>query len=113
MIFGNKERPDRTIYASAHNYYLDISYNFGIIALIPILVLIFLTLGLIIRHRQYIISSQSLLGVTFIALFMILFENFFKVGFRQPYPGIYSFFIWGLLIAALSNANDKPKTDEN
>ena len=25
-----------------------------------------------------------------------------KVGMRQPYPGIITFFIWGLLIARLS-----------
>lgn len=102
-LMGHKERPDRTKYPSAHNYYLDLAYNFGLIALFPILILIAYTLKLIIRNHRHIISTPSILGITLVTLFMIIIDNSLKVGFRQPYPGIYSFFIWGLLLGVLNN----------
>ena len=30
--------------------------------------------------------------------YLFFVENMLKVGLRQPYPGILSYFIWGLLI---------------
>ena len=32
FIFGHAERPDRSKFHSAHNYYLDFVYNFGSLA---------------------------------------------------------------------------------
>lgn len=112
-LFGHKERPDRSKYPSAHNYYLDFAYNFGLISLLPIFSLIIYTVHLIIKSRYQIMSSPIFLGITFITLFFIFIDNSFKVGFRQPYPGIYSFFIWGLLLSLLSNLNNKQFTMSN
>ena len=32
----------------------------------------------------------------------VIIDNSFKVGLRQPYPGIITFFLWGLLLSRLS-----------
>lgn len=101
LLFGHPAVPERRNYPSAHNYYLDLFYNFGLAALLPILALIGYTLYLVWKRRQDVAGSIQLRGLVFVVLFIVLVENFFKVGFRQPYPGIYSFFLWGLLIKQL------------
>ena len=35
--------------------------------------------------------------------FFIFIDNFFKVGFSQPYPGMMMFFLWGVLLARLDS----------
>lgn len=98
---GHVAPPDRNTYPSAHNYYLDFAYNFGLIALLPILFLIAVTLAAIYRRRRIILAQPGLLGLTAIVLFLILVDNSLKVGMRQPYPGIFTFFLWGVLLSRL------------
>jgi len=113
LLFGSKQRPDRATHPSAHNYYLDLIYNFGIISLIPFLWLIAYTLKYIFIFRQKIFLSMPFIGITLTALFLILIDNLFKVGFRQPYPGIFSFFIWGLLLSILMNMQNNKSRSKN
>jgi hypothetical protein len=40
------------------------------------------------------------LGVVGVVLFFLLADNMLKVGMRQPYPGIITFFLWGIVISA-------------
>jgi hypothetical protein len=100
-VLGHVTPPDRRLYPSAHNYYLDFAYNFGLIALFPMLGLIGLTLVKAHRHRRTILRSPDLLGLTVIVLFLVLVDNSLKVGMRQPYPGIFTFFLWGMLLNRL------------
>lgn len=100
-VLGHLTPPDRKYYPSAHNYYLDFAYNFGLIALLPMLGLIGLTLVKAYQHRRTILRSPDLLGLTVIVLFLVLVDNSLKVGMRQPYPGIFTFFLWGLLLSRL------------
>ena len=93
---------DRAIATSAHNYYLDLIYNFGLIGLMPLVWLIVHTLWLLWRNRARLRMELPLLGLAFVALFLILVDNNFKVTFRQPYPGIFGFFVWGLLFSRLN-----------
>ena len=37
-----------------------------------------------------------------VVLYLVVVDNNFKVSFRQPYPGIITFFLWGLLIQQMS-----------
>jgi len=37
----------------------------------------------------------------------VLIDNSLKVGFRQPYPGIIMFFLWGVLLNRLLNSDEK------
>jgi len=102
FLFGHPKRPERSEYPSAHNYYLDFVYNFGILAILPLLTIIGYTVMLVYRHRQSILSSSGLLGLTLVVLFLLFVDNGMKVGLRQPYPGVLSFFLWGVLVSKLS-----------
>jgi hypothetical protein len=100
-VLGHVAPPDRTQFPSAHNYYLDFAYNFGIVPLLPLLCLIGLTLLGVRRQWQIIKTSMPLMGLTAVVLFLLLADNSLKVGMRQPYPGILTFFLWGLLLSHL------------
>lgn len=104
FLFGHAERykPD----LSAHNYYLDIVYNFGFIALLP-----FLTLFGYSFYGIYKVGfnnmSFSLVLLIISLIFILLVDNFFKVGMRQPYSGIITFFLWGVFLSKVTSAHDK------
>lgn len=98
---GHAAPPDREKYPSAHNYYLDFAYNFGIVPLLPLLGLLGLTLAVIRRRWPEIRASAPLVCLSAVLLFILLVDNSFKVGMRQPYPGILAFFLWGLLLTRL------------
>lgn len=85
----------------AHNYWLDGLYNFGVISILPLIILLFTTIQWVWQRRRDVLSNPVFLGTTMAALYLLLFENMLKVGVRHPYPGIITFFIWGLLIARL------------
>jgi len=100
LLFGHASRIDRYEYPSAHNYYLDFVYHFGLIAILPLLYLIFITIRSAFRSRKHIFSNP-ILGLTFVVFFIVLIDSSLKVGFRQPYPGVYMFFVWGILLTRL------------
>ncbi|MES2413910.1 MAG: hypothetical protein V4614_08925 [Pseudomonadota bacterium] len=99
LLFGHAEPPPREVKTSAHNWYLDFSYNFGLIALLPLLVLISYTTWLNFRFRKVLPDSTVWLAI-FVA-FIVLVDSNFKVTLRQPYPGIFAYFLWGLLLTRL------------
>lgn len=101
FVFGQASPPDRNLHPSAHNYLLDVLYNFGLLALLPLLLLMCWTFMSIWKWRSSIMASPSTIGLVVATVYLLLGENMLKVGMRQPYPGIVTFFIWGLLIARL------------
>lgn len=105
FLIGHAERPDRTDFPSAHNYYLDFLYNFGFLALIPLLALILYTLFELYRLGYGAFASPSLVGLSFVVFVLLFVDNSLKVGLRQPYPGIISFFLWGVLLSRLSTTH--------
>lgn len=109
FLFGHEKLADRSKYPSAHNYYLDFIYNFGALALLPLLILTWNTFSIIYNNRGKVLHSSSLLGLSGVALFLVFVDNSLKVGLRQPYPGILSFFLWGLLISRLADAPEPDK----
>jgi hypothetical protein len=76
-------------------------YNFGALSLTPLLVLLLWTLRVLWKWRSIVMKSSPLFGLAMATVYLVLIENMFKVGMRQPYPGIITFFIWGLLIARI------------
>jgi hypothetical protein len=98
LLFGHGRPPERSVTTSAHNYYLDFIYNFGLIAIMPLFILIGYTLILTFKFRHKIMNSNTLLGLTGVVLYLILIDNNFKVTLRQPYPGIITAFLWGILL---------------
>ena len=101
FFIGNAETPDRSEYPSAHNYYLDYLFNFGFLAFLPMLIIILTTFVLIFSNRKIILSSSSFTGLCFVTLFLLLIDNSLKVGLKQPYSGIFTFFLWGVLLNRL------------
>jgi hypothetical protein len=102
FLFGHKDRPHRDLYPSAHNYYLDLIYHFGIISLLPFIYLISL---LITKSFKVIADGKAtseLFVLLAIVLFFIFIDNFLKVSSRQPYSGMVTFFLWGKLLSQLS-----------
>ena len=107
FFLGHEKRPDRAKFPSAHNYYLDLVYNFGLIALVPFLVLITYTIIQLKNRLRNGPVPLDLIALALLVLFFVLVDNSLKVGFRQPYSGIIMFFLWGVLLARLS-----PQTDD-
>ena len=101
MLFGHPRVMDRSVALSAHNYYLDFVYNFGVLGFLPLAALIGYTLARLWRERAAIWRQPALLGLAIVVVFVLALDNLFKVPLRQPYPGIFFFFVWGLLIARL------------
>lgn len=102
FFFGHPERPARTQQMDTKNYYLDLAFNFGVISLIPILCLLLYT-AYLVRSRWYTVSSSidhALLLL--VVLCLVVMDNSVQVGLRQPYSGIFTFFLWGLLLATLN-----------
>jgi len=85
----------------AHNCWLDGPYNFGVISILPLIILLITTIQWIWQRRRDVLSKPVFLETTMAALYLLLFEKTLMVGMRQPYPGIITLFIWGLLIARL------------
>lgn len=98
---GHVNAPDRNKFPSAHNYYLDFIYNFGFLAVLPLLGLVAFTVYSAVRNTLRIWASSEVLGVMGVVLFLLLADNMLKVGMRQPYPGIITFFLWGVVLSVL------------
>ncbi|NIM39982.1 MAG: hypothetical protein GTN84_02285 [Hydrogenophaga sp.] len=102
FLFGHASPPNRDEHPSAHNYWLDALYNFGFLAVAPLLVLLYWTVHALWRQRRTVLSDPLLIATALATFYLMLGENMLKVGMRQPYPGILTFFLWGLLLARLS-----------
>jgi len=107
LMFGHEEIQDRNLYPSAHNYYLDLIYNFGFLSLLPIMFLIMYTIIKLYGNKRKVMLSPGFLGLAVLVLFFLLVDNSLKVGLRQPYPGFIMFFLWGVLLNRLTGVADK------
>ena len=71
------------------------AYNFGLLALLPVLAMLAWTVHMMWLRRSAIIGDPLLLATALAFFYLFFVENMLKVGLRQPYPGILSYFIWG------------------
>ena len=99
LLAGHPEPMPREIRTSPHNWYIDIVYNFGLLGLIPILVLMSYTVTLCWRRRMSLQAETWWLAA--IVFYLVIIDSNFKVTLRQPYPGIFAYFMWGLLLSRL------------
>lgn len=104
FLFGRPVPPDRNRFPSAHNYYLDLAYNFGAVTLVPIVVLIGITAAGVWRQRHVVVQNAPLFSLALGVAFLLLLDNQTRVGMRQPYPGIVAFFLWGVLMNLVQGA---------
>lgn len=104
LLFGHTKPPSRDVITSAHNWYLDIVYNLGLVGLLPVAALVGMTACKLWQQRKSLPAEiWWLAGMT---AFMVLVDSSFKVTLRQPYPGIFAYFLWGLLFAHSQGADD-------
>lgn len=101
VLFGHDKPIDRLIRSSPHNYYIDLAYNFGVLTLLPIFLLIAYTARAIWQRRREVWQVDRLTALVAVVLFLVVIDSNFKVTLRQPYPGIFAFFLWGVLLARL------------
>ncbi len=99
VFFGHPAPFPRQVKTSAHNWYLDMAYNFGVISLIPVIVLIVYTFYLLWRRKKSL--PQDICWLAAIVFYLVLLDSNLKVTLRQPYPGIFAFFMWGKLLSVL------------
>ncbi len=99
LVVGHPQPLPREVRTSPHNWYLDIVYNFGLIGLIPIVALMGYTASLCWNMRKSLGAETWWLAA--IVFFLVVIDSNFKVTLRQPYPGIFAFFMWGLLLSRL------------
>lgn len=83
------------------NYYLDFIYNFGLIAITPLFLLIFLTIKNTYIKRKSLIINQKNLALFFVVILVLFVDSFLKVSLKQPYIGIILMFIWGVYYSQL------------
>jgi len=102
LLFGDKDASYREQIGSAHNYYLDFIYTFGLVALLPLLGLIISTISRSYNCLKSIKMRTDLLFPLISLSFILLIENNYTMGLKQPYPGILSFFLWGIYLSRLN-----------
>jgi MFS family permease len=101
FLFGHADRPERSLMSSAYNYLFDLVYNYGFLSAIPFIYLITVTMRRMgaVWKKGHI--QPDLLALAGLVLLLVLGGNTLTVGLRQPYAGIFTFFIWGLLLGRL------------
>lgn len=108
-LFGHAQSPVRELYPSALNYYLDFAYNFGLLGLLPLVLLALYSLVVVLRRWRAFWASAPALGLALVVIFMLTLDSAFKVGLRQPYSGVIMFFLWGLLLAQIARPATRPE----
>ena len=104
IFFGDKNIDLIEKHGSSHNIFIDYYYLFGLVPVILIVYLLAKYFILSISKGKFCFSIYS------VFISYIFFENFFKVALRQPYSGIMSFFIFGLIIKILVSKKNNLKT---
>lgn len=105
ILLGHAKPLPRDVRTSAHNWYLDMIDNFGLISVFPMIVLIGYTIYLLWISRQF--SPSDVFWLSGIVFYLVLIDNNFKVTLRQPYPGLFAYFLWGLLLSKLIFRRDE------
>ena len=106
-LVGHAAPPGRYSWPSAHNYYLDVTYNFGALAAAVPLSFALFTVVKLYLSRKSILVTPAMIGLAGVVLFLVFPDSLIKVGLRQPYPGIFAFFLWGMLLARINLASNK------
>jgi len=108
FLIGHPAPYPREVKTSAHNWYLDVAYNFGILALLPIFFLGACTARLIWQKREAL--PAEVFWWAAIVFYLVLLDNNMKVSLRQPYPGIFTSFLWGMLVSRLQDIGEEHRS---
>ncbi len=104
LFFGHPAQMPREVRTSPHNWYIDMAFNFGLMALLPICGLMGYTGFLLWKNRANM--SMTTLWLAGVVVYLVAVDSNFKVTLREPYPGIFAYFMWGMLLAVVKH--EKP-----
>ena len=102
FLFGHNTRPNRDVYPSAYNYYLDIIYYFGVIVFLPFIYLFSIVIIKIVKIVKEGKGTVELFALFLIVMLFMIVDNSLKVSCRQPYSGMVIFFLIGKLLFQFS-----------
>ncbi len=102
LFLGHLERPPRSEYPSAHNYYLSVVYNFGLVAILPIVLCICYTAFALVKARKSSFSEPRMLVFGATLAYLLLVQNSASLAMQQPYSAIFIFFIWGVYLSRVT-----------
>lgn len=102
FLVGHSDISKNIQIISPHNYYLDFIYNFGIIGMLPLIGLITFTAYKTLLNFKEVVRNSKLFFPLVSLGFLLFIENMFYMGLKQPYPGIISFFMWGIYLSRLN-----------
>ncbi len=73
LFLGNLTPLDRALHPSAYNYWLDVLYSFGLLPLIPVVILFFYTIREAWKQQNKLLSNPLLVctGVIVFNLFLL------------------------------------------
>lgn len=104
ILLGHPQPMPRETKSSPHNWYIDTAYTFGLVGLLPVLALIAYSACMCWAQRRTLSAQTWWLVV--IVFYLVVVDSNFKVTLRQPYPGIFAYFMWGLLLSRLRPATE-------
>ena len=85
ILVGHAEPMPREVRSSAHNWYIDTAYTFGILAILPVLGLLLYSGRLCWAYRRSVPpQTWWLVGIVF---YLVVIDSNFKVLFVSPTPG--------------------------
>jgi hypothetical protein len=102
FLLGHPAPFPRDVKTSAHNWFLDVAYNFGVISLLPLILLIGYTSYMLWKGRDALPAATCWLAA--IVFYLVVVDSNMKVTLRQPYPGIFAYFLWGMLLSRFVHA---------
>jgi hypothetical protein len=102
FLFGHNTRPNRDVYPSAYNYYLDIIYYFGVIVFLPFIYLFSIVIIKIVKIVKEGKGTVELFALFLVVMLFMIVDNSLKVSCRQPYSGMVIFFLIGKLLFQFS-----------
>ncbi|WP_043310819.1 hypothetical protein [Pseudomonas sp. ML96] len=111
-LLGHATSPSRAVHPSAFNYYLDFAYHFGLLGLLPLLLLVAYTGVSILQNLQAFWADRARMALAVIVILMLSIDSVFKVGLRQPYSGVIMFFFWGVLLAVILQMSVRPRYND-
>ncbi len=102
LLLGHLERPPRSEYPSAYNYYLGVVYNFGLVSILPLVWGICYTAIAVFRTRMTLLKAPGMLAFSAVLGYSLFVQSSVSVAMQQPYSAIFIFFIWGVYLSRLT-----------
>lgn len=106
ILFGHDVPPDRFELQVLRGYFHDLVYNFGLISLIPFIYLIVNTGVLFFKNKK---KNPAETALFLMVVYLVVVVGFSESMLKQPYPGIITFFLWGILLSIPFSVGKLPR----